>query len=63
MSDAKTKAKAKILREQQLKQTTEILTACTCTYPIRICRNMHGHETGCPAIKIWERYHDSHGEG
>lgn len=59
INDAKTRAQAKAVREEQLKQTTEIMQACTCCYPLRIARNGHGHDSDCPAVAIWYRYKDA----
>lgn len=51
---------AKAAREKLLADTTELLNACECEYPIVRLRNMHCHgdtKDGepCPAIEIWRR--------
>lgn len=55
--------RAKRVRDRQLAQQVELLTACACEYPIKRYRNRSGHGTTrdgqpCPAIAIYERYRE-----
>lgn len=49
MSDATKLAKARLERTRMI----ELLTICTCAYPIDRYRNRSGHHSECPAHKLY----------
>lgn len=51
-------ARAKRVREKHIARMTALYGACTCMYPLRKLRNPHGHEEGCPAIELWQKFRD-----
>jgi hypothetical protein len=51
-------ARAKRVREKHIARMTVLYGACTCMYPLCKLRNSHGHEDGCPAIVLWQKFRD-----
>jgi hypothetical protein len=43
-------------RERDLKRVTELLTVCTCAYPLQKVRSLSGHTSACPASEAFERH-------
>jgi hypothetical protein len=50
--------RAKKRRERDLQRITELLTSCTCEYPLRTFRNMSGHSEKCPSHAIHMKHRE-----
>lgn len=46
-------AKAKAARDAKLERLKTLVDACVCMWPVRVNRNLSGHDGGCPAHKLF----------
>lgn len=51
-------ARAKRARERKLEQMKALVETCTCCWPIVTYRNLHGHDSKCPYVELWQKWRD-----